>query len=387
MLSLGAVLLSGKVHVDMTKFTAVIDESGSPSFPVRTGDEYFSVGVLIPQSPDNLRERIVRARVECPDERVKQRGFFHARQDGRNGRRFLANQLHGIGFHFKMLFADKRAADQFHKVNKPRHFHRILLREAIKYGITNHCRQVDLLVGLQTETLKSARIVEQVLEYHDSLQILEAIRFPGNTVRTKVDNIRMVTPRDEPLMDIVDYLTWAHQREELRDDEAGHQLLGANMSRTSIGGAQRFPGVARIYTCSTWLPTDAVLSRKFLPYIEATHPSPVLPKVLTELDRCIKDNQINPALYAALDAGSKIEDGDRRTDTILRFGEAIFEVIDTEGMLLTLTESEFCELKKGSAVCCWLRKRRMHVPPVDHWDLILESFMSLVTGQKALQRT
>src|SRR4030095_3727801 len=162
----------------MTRFMAVIDESGSPSFPVRVGGEYFSVGVLIPESPDNLRERILDARLKCPDGRFKQRGVFHERGDGRDGRRYLANQLQGTKFYFKMLFADKRTADKLYRVNKARNFHRILLREAIKYGIADHCRQVDLLVGLQTETLKSPAIVKRVLDYHDTWQILEAVNFP-----------------------------------------------------------------------------------------------------------------------------------------------------------------------------------------------------------------
>jgi hypothetical protein len=117
--------------------------------------------------------------------------------------------------------------------------------------------------------------------------------------------------------------------------------------------------------------------------MEATQSSAVLPKVLTELHQCIENNQINQELFVAVDAGSKIHNGDRSMDTILRFGETIFEVLDTEGLLLTLTEDEFCGLKKGSAVCCWLRKKRMHAPPIDDWHQILENFMTLITGQKA----
>jgi hypothetical protein len=88
--------------------------------------------------------------------------------------------------------------------------------------------------------------------------------------------------------------------------------------------------------------------------MEATQSSAVLPKVLTELHQCIENNQINQELFVAVDAGSKIHNGDRSMDTILRFGETIFEVLDTEGLLLTLTEDEFCGLKKGSqfAVGC-----------------------------------
>jgi hypothetical protein len=368
----------------MARFTVVLDESGSASFPPSPGNEHFSVGVLVPESPDNLRDKIIDARKECSDQKVKSRGFFHAREDGRLARKFLANQLQGVRFHFQMLFGDKRAATQFHKVNKGWSFHRLLLREAIKYGISDHCRYVDLLVGLQPETLKSLQIIERVLEYHDTLQIIEAARFPYcSTVRTKIDKIQMVTPKKEPLMDVVDYLIWAHQREELRGDESGHLLLNATRSRTSIGGAHRFPGVARIFTCSTWLPKDPILSGKLSPFIDTPKSAPILPKILDALNNSFKNHQTNPALTMAYDAGLKIQQHDRSTETLFRFGENIFEVLDTEGVVLHVTEEEFCDLKKGAAICCWLRKKRRHVPPIDDWEKLLENFLSLITQQKA----
>jgi hypothetical protein len=48
-----------------------------------------------------MRKRIECARQDCPNERVQRRGFFHASEDSREARRFLAKQLKGIGFHFK----------------------------------------------------------------------------------------------------------------------------------------------------------------------------------------------------------------------------------------------------------------------------------------------
>ena len=112
-----------------------------------------------------------------------------------------------------MLLADKAAADEFHKINKPRHFHRILVRELFNLGVANHCRAIDLLVGLQKQTLKSPKIIQEILDYHASLQILEAIDFPVRFNRKEsVNVVRMVNPIEEPLMDLVDYLIWAHQR-------------------------------------------------------------------------------------------------------------------------------------------------------------------------------
>ncbi len=368
----------------MKKFTVVMDESGSPYFPARKGDEYFSVGLLTPQSPEELRDKIIEARLECSDERVKRRGFFHASQDGRDAHRFLLDQLQGVGFHFKMLFADKRAAEKFHKINKPRAFHRILVRETIKYGIADLCRKVDMLVGLQSQTLKSPQIIRDILEYHDTLQILDALRFPyGSTVRTRVENIRMVTPVEEPLMDVVDYLMWAHQRDELKDDDHAYLQLRATMSRTTVGGAHRFPGIARIFTCSTWLPDDPVFAGKWLPYIEASQESYVLPKILTALQLCIERCQKNPMLAVAYGLGSQIFRGNTEISALLEFGEALFEVLDTEGILLKVTEEEFCILKQGAAVCCWLRRKKMHKPPVDGCEKMLETFLSQITGKLA----
>jgi hypothetical protein len=283
------------------------------------------------------------------------------------------------------LLADKRAVLENHQLKSPRSVHRILVREALKYGISNNCREVDLLVGEQQETLNSPGIVQKVIEYHDFRQIVEAVEFPyGFTVRTKVNQIVMVTAGDEPLLDVVDYLIWAHQRAELRDDEREHLQLGASMSRTTVGGSYRFPGIRNIYTCSTWLPKDPILARKPFPLIGIKLPSPVLPKVLGELNACIKNRQTNAALHVALESGSKIAaTGDRNMDTLLCFGHALFEVIDREGILLILTEDEFCDLKRGSAICCWLRKYPGRKPPFDNWDQTLEKFLSHITGQRA----
>jgi hypothetical protein len=365
-------------------FTVVLDESGSPTFPLNENTRYFSTGLLVPERPEELRDKIIKARQACMDERVRRRRFFHASEDGREAHRFLAQQLRGVKFHFQMLLADKRAAETFHKVNKSIQLHRILVRETLKYGIGMNCREIDLLVGQQLETLKTVDIIRQILDYHDTLQVLEAIRFPyGDTIRTKVNTVRMVSPAEEPLMDVVDYLIWAHQREELRDDEHGHLQLGASRSRTTVGGANQFPGIARILTCSTWFPKEPILSRKQFPFIEPRASSWVLPKTLTALQMSINEGQDNAFLFDAIDSGSKILSGDRSMDSFLRFGYALFEVIDTEGVILEITNDQFCILKKGCAICCWLRKKRMHRPPVNGWDRNLEEFLTLVAGQNA----
>lgn len=366
----------------MSKFTVIFDESGSPTFPPKTGDEYFSVGLLIPERPEDLRNNIIQARVTCQNERVKRRGFFHASEDSRDAHSFLVQQLQGVGFYFKMLLADKRAAEHFHKVNTPRHFHRILVREIIGSGVTPY-KEIDMLVGRHLETLKSPQNIKELLEYHNALQILEAAQFPyGPTVRIKVDTIRMVTPSDEPLMDVVDYLMWAHQREELRGDESGHLQLRANMSRSSLGGAHRFPGVWRIFTCSTWHPRDPVLARKVFPFWETFDRSSILERVVSAVKSCIEGGQVNPLLLRAHSLGSRILTGDRTTDTVLEFGAALFEVLDTEGVLLSANEEEFCVLKRGAAICCWLKKKKMHQPPIEDWEKMLRDFFLQISDQQ-----
>src|SRR5262249_14453093 len=368
----------------MKRFTVVLDESGSPHFPPNEQDRYFSVGLLCPEDPDALRSVIITALSACPDERVKRRGFFHASEDGRKTHEFLAQQLHGNRFYFKMLLADKAAADEFHKINKPRHFHRILVRELFNLGVANHCRAIDLLVGLQKQTLKSPKIIQEILDYHASLQILEAIDFPyGSTVRTSVNIVRTVNAIEEPLMDLVDYLIWAHQRAELKDDEHVHLQLRASMMRSSVGGAQRFPGIWRIFTFSTWSASYPILSRKFLPFWEAPEESRLIEKVITALLASIEPGEESQVLKRACLLGAKIAAGDDNIDTILDFGESLFDVLDTEGVILYVSEREFCALKRGAAICCWLRKKKMHKPPRDNWEKILEEFATRLLGKEA----
>jgi hypothetical protein len=368
----------------MTRFTVVLDESGSPYFPYTEQDRYFSVGLLCPEDPDRIRSLILKGRSDCPDARVKRRGFFHASEDGRKTREFLVQRLHGNTFYFKMLLADKRAADAFHKVNKPRHLHRILLRELFNIGIADRCREIELLVGLQKQTLKSPKIIQDILDYHATVQIIEAINFPyGSTVRTKVDTVRMVNQIEEPLMDVVDYLIWAHQRAELKDDEHTHLQLPASMMRSSVGGAHRFPGIWRIFTQSTWSPDDPILRRKIFPFLEAPEESRLLEKVMEALQASIQPDQESQPLKIACDLGAKLIAGDSSTDTLLDFGESFFEVLDTEGIILYVSEREFCALKIGAAICCWLRKKKMHKPPIDGWEKILEEFATRLMGKEA----
>lgn len=370
-------------YKNIVKFTVVLDESGSPHFPAREQDRYFSVGLLVPQDPNFLRTKIIEARKGCPDERVKRRGFFHASEDVREARRFLMQQLQGHKFYFKMLLADKMAADEFHKVNKPRHFHRILVRELFKIGVSDRCREIELLVGLHKQTLRSPEVIQNIMEYHANLQILEAINFPyGSTVRTRIGGIKMVTPIEEPLMDIVDYLIWAHQRAELKDDEHAHLQLHVSMMRSGVGGAHRFPGIWRIFSFSSWSPNDPILRRKFLPFFEAPEESRILERLMTALAWSFDGAQENGTLNAARSLGLRIVNGDRSVETLLDFGNSLFEVLDTEGITLHVSEKEFCALKRGAAVCCWLCKKKGHKPPVEDWEKMLEEFFTRLTGQQ-----
>ncbi len=368
----------------MKRFTAIMDESGSPHFPPNEQDRYFSVGLLCPEDPDELRKVIIRARELCTDERVRHRGFFHASEDSRKVHDFLVRHLNGNGLYFKMLLADKSVADTFHKVNKPRHFHRILLRELFNRGIASRCREIDLLVGLQKQTLGSLKIIQDILEYHGDLQILEAINFPYSPcVRTVVNSVRMVSNSEEPLMDVVDYLIWAHQRAELKDDEHLHLQIRASMMRSSIGGAQQFPGIWRIFSFSNWSPSDPILSRKIFPFWEAPEAPRLIDNVTTALRASTDPMEESQTLKRACLLGAKITAGDDSVDTILDFGELLFEVLDTQGVILHVSESEFCVLKRGAAICCWLRKKKMHKPPIDNWEKTLEEFVTRLLGKQA----
>jgi hypothetical protein len=124
------------------------------------------------------------------------------------------------------------------------------------------------------------------------------------------------------------------------------------------------------------------LRRKIFPYFEAPEESRLLEKVLAALQTSREAVQGNQALNIAYRLGMKIFDGDKTIDTLLNFGEALFEVLDTEGVILHVTEREFCVLKRGAAVSCWLRKKKMHKPPTIGWDKMLEEFFSQLTGQQ-----
>jgi hypothetical protein len=368
-----------------TMFTAIVDESGTPHLPLTDGmSSFFSVGILVAANPAQLRRQVVAARAACGDPKVRKRGYFHASDDNRHVRRFLCDRLKSVLFDFTLLMADKRAAGRSHKINTPKILHQLLLREAINTSIGRCCRSLNLLIGTHPETLKSESVVRQVLKYHEAQQILEAINFPiGKTIRTRINNVRMVNPWDEPLMDVVDYLVWAHQREELKDDEHWHIFLRAGGLRAHFGDSERFPGIVRIRTCSNWFPRDPIIEIMPFRTLYGSIGELILPRILEGLAVCLRRGQDNPFLKQSYTLGKRIFEGDRSSDTSFDFGRALFEVIDTESVPLRLCEDEFDVIKRGAAVCAWLGQERRYKPPIADWKEILETFFSHLTGQQA----
>ena len=131
-----------------------------------------------------------------------------------------------------------------------------------------------------------------------------------------------------------------------------------------------------------WSPSDPILSRKFFSFWEAPEESRLIDKMIAALQASIEPGEESQVLKRACLLGAKITAGDDSTDTILDFGESLFEVLDTEGVILHLSEREFCALKRGAAICCWLRKKKMHKPPIDNWEKMLEEFATRLLGNE-----
>jgi hypothetical protein len=367
----------------MVTFTALLDESGTPHLSSSNDKLLFSVGVLVPEDPDNLRQQILSARALCSDPRVQKRGYFHASQDNRVVHQFLCECLKTAKFDFNMLFADKDMAATYSAVKTAGDLHQYLLREAIN-TVATQCRSLDLLIGKHPETLKSETIVDRVLRYHEKQQIIEAITFPfAKTIRTKF-KIQLVTPNDEPLMDVVDYLMWSHQRAEFKDDEHWHIFLPGSRLRARFKQGERFPGISRISTSSNWFPKDPVLeTMQFRQLISRSLKRPLRPELISAIGTCINRGQENPSLKIAQELGERLLGNDRTSRMSFEFGRALFEVFDTEALPILLSEEELVIIKRGAALCAWLAGNEGRRPPFEAWEKMLEAFFSLITGQEA----
>ena len=207
--------------------TIFIDESGDPNAQSQT--KFFAVGAAIVKDPPTLSAMVLQARqdwkavaVTPEDRKAIDRGYFHARNDSSETRKFFLSRIAKTPMTVEFLWYDTTTiTDQRATSEKKLHHHTALTLLA---PLTNWCHQAHIVASERQKTMTQS-ILDDVVKQITRSSMEHHVQVPAMPfVYTKYGSVSIREAKAEPILDVVDYVLWAFNRKRGGDPSFFDQL-------------------------------------------------------------------------------------------------------------------------------------------------------------------